>query len=176
MLDPKYFILHVNPEPWAIGSVSRSSHGARISPNPNLVAFQAAVKEALEDVPMLPESYRRMTFYFWRQQAKYLDTNDKIRQRNQADATNMQKGLEDALQGILFKNDREIRDVRSVIVAQGPDVTEPGILIRAEHVGPTFTSNVLDEIPTEVLEDMLRGASNYLKEKADRWSQSDDLF
>jgi Holliday junction resolvase RusA-like endonuclease len=136
MSDPIRYTLWLNPEPWAVGTISsgRSKGGkifARMSPDPNLAAFQRAVKEELADAQMLPENYVKLTFFFWRQQAVYLDSADRRRHRNQADATNMQKGLEDALQGILFQNDRDIRDIRSVIVEQGPSI-EPCIVIQAE--------------------------------------------
>src|SRR4051794_39473343 len=102
----KWFVLHINPEPWAVGSIS----GKRISPNPNLVAFQSAVREELEG-QTLPRDFRKLEFFFFRQTAKYIDTSDHVRQRNQADTTNCQKALEDALQGVLFHNDREIVDI-----------------------------------------------------------------
>lgn len=152
-MNPIWIKLWLNPEPWAIGSVSRGKTGARISPNPNLVAFQSAVRGELEGHELLPETHRKITFYFWRQQAQYLDMSDKVRSRNQADSTNMQKGLEDALQGILFKNDREIRDIRSVIVQQGHTV-EPCILIKAEEFK---LSPVLGEIPEDLLKEVITG-------------------
>ena len=124
---PFWFVLPVNPEPWAVGSVTAGRRDGKIrgaiSPNPNLVAFQAAVREELDGVDLLPSGQYKLTFYFWRQQAQYLDAADRRRQRNQADATNMQKGLEDALQGVLFENDRDVRDIRSIIMGQGPDIT-----------------------------------------------------
>ena len=137
MNEPIRYTLWLNPEPWAVGTISsgRSKGGkifARMSPDPNLAAYQRAVKEELADAEMLPEGFTKLTFYFWRQQATYLDAADRRRHRNQADATNMQKGLEDALQGILFENDRDIRDIRSVIMEQGPNV-EPCIVIQAEY-------------------------------------------
>lgn len=170
-MNHKYFVLHVNPEPWAVGEIS----GRRLSPNPNLVAFQHAVKEALEDVTPLPDDFRKLVFYFWRQQARYLDVNDRIRQRNQADATNMQKGLEDALQGVLFGNDREVRDIRSVIVDQGPHVKDPGIIIRADRIyKDDFSRHVSQEIP-ELYRDLLVSGPAPA-EGTDQWQEADDLF
>lgn len=164
----KWFTLWLNPEPWAVGSVS----GNRISPNPNLVAFQSAVREALEGTPKLPPDMRSLEFYFWRQQAKYIDAADRVRQRNAADATNMQKGLEDALQGILFDNDREIRDIRSAIVDQGPHVKHPMILI---HAYETDIDWILNPIPTDVLEKALNGLPTQSSTDS-KWSQAEDLF
>ena len=152
-----WFTLHINPEPWAVGSISTGARGARMSPNPNLVAFQNAVRESMAGTEMLDSKYRRFEFYFFRQTAVYLDSRDRKRSRNQADATNMQKGLEDALQGILFENDRDVVDIRSVIAMQGPEV-EPMILIRAMPVGDVM-SDILDTVPVDVLKAGFAGAA-----------------
>lgn len=178
MPEPKFYVLHLNPEPWAVGSVSigksGGQHVGRISPNPNLAAFQNAVREALEGVPMLPPESYKLTFYFWRQQAKYIDTADRVRQRNQADATNLQKGLEDALQGVLFDNDRDVQDIRSVIVDQGTQV-QPCIIIRAEIAGDF--SNELAGLPMDVLEKLVRGTGNPFQASGeDKWATAEELF
>lgn len=172
-MEPRYYVLHINPEPWAIGSVSRSAKGATISPNPNLVAYQNAVREAMEGVSKLPPSAGyKLTFRFWRQQAKYIDMNDHVRQRNQADATNMQKALEDALQGILFDNDRQVADIRSVIIDQGPKVT-PCIIIEAELAGNM--ADELESIPVSVLEQMIRGEV-VQHPQGGKWESAEELF
>lgn len=169
-MDAKYYVMHLNPEPWAVGAVS----GKRISPNPNLVAYQNAVREALEGVKKLPEGQYKLTFYFWRQMAKYIDAADRVRQRNQADATNMQKGLEDALQGVLFNNDRDVQDIRSVIVEQGTNV-KPCIIIKAEIAGDFSTE--LASLPMDVLEKVVRGTGNPFQTSGDdKWETADELF
>lgn len=136
MYEPIRYTLWLNPEPWAVGSISSGRKNgkifSRMSPDPNLAAYQRAVKEALQDAEKLPSDYTKLTFFLWRQQAAYLDSADRRRHRNQADATNMQKGLEDALQGILFDNDRIVQDIRTVIMEQGPNV-EPCIVIQADR-------------------------------------------
>lgn len=173
-MEPRYYILHLNPEQWAVGSVNRTAKGASISPNPNLVAFQNAVREAMEGVKMLPGDHYKLTFYFWRQQARYIDMEDHIRQRNQADATNLQKGLEDALQGILFANDRDVQDIRSIIVEQGPKVI-PMIVIKAEIAGDY--SNDLATFPMDILEQMIRGTGNiHVASGDDKWESAEELF
>lgn len=169
--------LRLNPEPWAVGTIYRTKQGAGMSPNPNLVAFQKAVREELMDHKFLPDTYRKITFYFYRQQAQYLDMSDKIRSRNQADATNMQKALEDALQGVLFENDREVRDIRSVIVQQGFDVN-PMILIRAEHVEPDqrlFELKALADAPKKIL-DWIFGGDKPAEKPKDKWNEAEDIF
>lgn len=162
-----WYLLWLNPEPWAVGAVS----GKRISPNPNLVAFQQAVREAMKNTPKLPPEFCKIEFYFWRQQAKYLDVNDRVRQRNQADATNMQKGLEDALQGILFDNDRDVRDIRSVIVKQGASV-EPCILI---HAAPLDIGRDIRSLPKDIFDDIIKGPPK-VEKTADKWETAEDMF
>lgn len=174
-MKERYYLLWINPEPWAVGSVSVGKTGARISPNPNLAAFQNAVREALEGEEMLPWGAYSLTFFFWRQQAKYIDAADRVRQRNQADATNMQKGLEDALQGILFDNDRDVTDIRSVIVEQGTKV-EPRIVIRARLGSSATTIQDLTEFPDDIREIAIRGFRPESQPKTDRWEDSDELF
>lgn len=154
MAEPIRYTLWLNPEPWAVGTISAGRKNgkifSRMSPDPNLVAYQKAVKEELVDAEKLPSDYTKLTFFFWRQQAVYLDAADRRRHRNQADATNMQKGLEDALQGVLFDNDRDIQDIRSVIVDQGPNVN-PCIVIQAERfTDEHWHSEIVDYIYNQI--------------------------
>jgi Holliday junction resolvase RusA-like endonuclease len=145
ILGVHYYVLHINPEPWAIGNINYKS----ISPNLTLKAFQEAVRDEMEGVEQLPAGEYRLRFYFWRQMARYIDMNDKMKSRHQADATNMQKALEDALQGVLIDNDRNVRHIGSLIMAQGTHV-EPRIVIAAEM----FQPGIKRGLPSEVLEFM----------------------
>jgi hypothetical protein len=169
--DPyhRWYHLPLNPEPWAIGAIS----GNRIAPNPGLVTYQNAVREELDGEPMLPKEMRKLTFYFFRRIDKYINTADRVQSRNAVDATNLQKGLEDALQGVLFENDREVRDIRSVIVQQGHDVDPAFVIIHAERVYTTLPG--ADEIPSDLLEGAFRGPAPQLK-KQTRWQGADELF
>jgi len=174
-----WYALAINPEPWAVGTVTPTKgKGARISPNPNLQTFQQAVKEELAaQVPFKfgpQEGFLKVRFYFWRQTAKYLDTNDRVRQRNIADATNLQKGLEDALQGVLFENDRDVRDIRSVIVEQGTAV-KPLIIIGVDLLSHIYHDNTLGEIPTEVLQEGMQ-LSEGGKQSDNNWIIDEDPF
>lgn len=159
-MKPRYFVLRLNPEPWAVGSVTGGRRNGkiigRVSPNPNLQAFQNAVREELQDTEKLPPGEYKLTFYFWREMAMYLDAADRKRHRNQADATNMQKGLEDALQGVLFDNDRDVREIRSVIVSQTRD-TEPAVLIKAELFDLV---PILDEVSDQSIAILMREATS----------------
>jgi hypothetical protein len=129
------------------------------------------VREELEGQQLLPPNMRKFTFYFFRRIDKYVDMGDHIRSRNAVDATNLQKGLEDALQGILFENDREVVDIRSVIVQQGHDVNPPFVIIHAERTYPHLPG--VGEIPVDVLDEAYKKPEN---NKQSRWQDSDELF
>lgn len=147
-----WFVIPVNPEPWAIGSPSVGKKGGkfypRISPNPQLVSFQEAVREALADAEPLPEGKYGLTFYFWRRLDSYETQSGRRHRKHWADATNMQKATEDALQGVLFGNDRDVMDVHSKIVHQGPEV-DGLIIVNAWN----WTLPDVSEIPQSVIVD-----------------------
>lgn len=120
-----YWVTGINPEPWSAGTpYRRGSHGLGIAKDGKLRAYQEALGEEFLQQnahAVVQEGELSITFYFWRSSAF----------GNQADATNLQKATEDALQGFLYPNDRANRDVRSVIMEQGPNV-DPHILIVVE--------------------------------------------
>jgi Holliday junction resolvase RusA-like endonuclease len=148
----RWYPLNVNPEPWSMGSPTVIKRGGKwvpvIAPNRNLAAYKEAVREAVlacePDEPLGGDV--RICFFFWRNVAGY-KMGEHRRSRNRVDATNMQKATEDALQGILFDNDRNTVDVRSVVVEQGPDVV-PFIAI---HVAGAEAVQAASEVPSEIL-------------------------
>lgn len=166
----RWYVLPLNPEPWAVGDIGIGRKGgktyARMSPNANLVAFQEAVKEELEGVEMMPDGEYSLSFYFWRQQAEYISKSDRRVKRHVADATNMQKALEDALQGVLFTNDRMVKEIKSVVVEQGYKVN-PKIIIRVS----TSLSFKESEIPAGLLLQQVQELNN----ESD-WKPEIDLF
>jgi Holliday junction resolvase RusA-like endonuclease len=113
----------------------------------HLAAYQAAIKEALGTNHTKIEGKVKITFYFWRKQEQYTTAQSRRTRSHEADATNMGKATEDALQGVLFENDRDVSDIRNVIVAQGPDV-EGRIIM---HVEPYIDTDIQNEIPSDVL-------------------------
>ncbi len=126
-----YLIQGINPVPWKAPNASalKTKSGfaiPKLSSPAELKNYQEAIKEAaMEPPPVLMEHERLdLRFFFWRQAGTKHD--------HQADATNMQKALEDVLQGILYVNDSAVVHVESTIQAQGPDV-EPNIII---EIGP----------------------------------------
>lgn len=118
-----------------------------VGPNAQLKTYQQAIREEMESrAPKMIEAPRvEMEIWFWRRIDRYRTPADLAARKHEADATNLQKGLEDALQGLLFMNDRVIADIRSVVVEQTAD-TKPLIIIRvSEQDEPDLT-----KIPTPV--------------------------
>lgn len=140
----QWFYLDVNPDPWAIGPIGVGRRNGKMYPyvgqNAQLAAYKETVVDQLKDaVPLGPGEYV-LTFYFWRR----LDSHESGK-KHQADATNLQKSTEDALQGVLIGNDRNVRDIRSVIVEQSSE-TKPCIVIRADIWDGYDDSEIPDEI------------------------------
>lgn len=146
-----YCLAGINPEPWAIGPLGYRKLAGKIQPfvgpNLKLQSFQNEVKDELERIiNHEPPSTAMCTlrFFFWRRLETWDTPTGRKSGAHQADVTNLQKGLEDALQGIIITNDRNVQSITSEIVEQGPDVL-PGILIvhndlviseYAQHVSP----------------------------------------
>jgi Holliday junction resolvase RusA-like endonuclease len=132
-----------------------------MSPNFQLEAFKGAVIEALADDTIVPfEGPVELSFFFWRQLTKYesVESGRKI-SKQRADATNLQKALEDALQGIFFANDREVCRVTTTVVEQGAETVPRIVLCVKEYMGaddlgiPDFvwqTINEADQLPLDV--------------------------
>lgn len=144
-----HVLSEINPEPWAIGPVSiqYGKGGGKfpaVGRNQQLAFFQDAVRGAIKDAHMI-DGKVKITFYFWRVRSEYTTAKQREVRKHEADATNMQKATEDALQGIFFENDRDVSDIRSVIVEQSP-TTKPKIVICVE-VWDGFDR---DEIPPSV--------------------------
>jgi hypothetical protein len=120
-------VLGINPEPWAVGSsfATRRNGGIHsgISPNAKLVAYQRALQEELKSrdyTPIINESIRlTLQMLFVRQVDSYKTAGGVNKTGNYADATNLGKSTEDAMQGILFPNDRQMAWTFPIIVEQG---------------------------------------------------------
>jgi Holliday junction resolvase RusA-like endonuclease len=145
-----YYVLGINPDPWAIGPLGVGKKGGKFFPyvgrNQQLHAFKEAVKEELiaqEAMMLMPGKYQ-LEFHFWRR----LDSNSSGSKKNTADATNMQKACEDALQGVLIDNDRDVVKIGSTIVEQSSTVT-PCIVIQANIWGAIDPDR---ELPDWVME------------------------
>lgn len=149
-----FYALPLNAEPWTAPEASIGRRNRKIfvqmHKDAGVDAYQQAVGENLRE--LYPDLEMQsgpigLTFYIWRQLAQYEGQVGKVT-KHQADATNMQKALEDALQGVLFSNDRDVVQVTTIVVAQGVDV-EPFIVIHAYKAGNL-------EGATEILKEHLK--------------------
>ena len=136
----------LNPEPWKAPDVFRG-RGVK---NADLRAYQMAIAELLESelskigisAPAFPKGeHLDVCFWFWRHLASYQTKTGRNSMARRADSTNMQKSTEDALQKIIFDNDKDNRSVCSHWVEQGPDV-EPAVLISIR------SSSLVDGLPS----------------------------
>ena len=138
MASEQWFVLDVNPYPWKVPPFSVGRAGARMfvkaGRDDGLHTYKEAIREQLERLdPVMIEGPVDLQFWFWRNIIKRGRSRDHV-----ADATNMQKSTEDALQGILFENDSSVARVQSEIVAQGPSM--PGIVV--VRAAPMFTRSI----------------------------------
>lgn len=158
--------LQVNAEPWRIGPLSTIRNGGKLIPfvgkDSQLEAYKEAVREAadgwltvngLTRKAILDHKCNKVTFYIWRQLGQYLTNSGRNHTKHIADATNMQKATEDALQGILFANDRQNRDVRTVIMEQSADL--PGLPWVLVHLEVLNEIEMGLELPGWVLTEMI---------------------
>lgn len=121
-----WYKVEVNPEPWAIGDVSVGRNAGKVYPiigrNNQLHTFKQAVAEEIGNQAIMISGPVTLHFYFWRNRAGYKTDRQRKARAHEADLTNLQKACEDALQGVLFDNDRDVVEVHSYLVEQGPDV------------------------------------------------------
>lgn len=134
--------LEINPEPWAIGPVGVSRKegriGAYVGRNQQLDAYKEAIREAVNaELSEPPEKFPTvaLSLYFWRNRAEYVTPQSRNHRKHEADLTNLQKATEDALQGIFFDNDRDVKEIHSYMVQQGPEITGSVVLEVREYTG-----------------------------------------
>jgi Holliday junction resolvase RusA-like endonuclease len=155
----RYLITDVNPEPWATGTLDvmyrtspdgRRKAIPRMAPEPKLLTYQNALREEFNrlypDIDSL-EGDIEIEFHFWRSSAH----------GHPADATNLQKATEDALQGVLYGNDRTNRWVSSHIVAQGPAVRSAICIIIQPYEPPEIEEmeqEIAKRVPIGAFEDV----------------------
>jgi Holliday junction resolvase RusA-like endonuclease len=129
-----YVLPGVNPVPWTAPSVSIGRKNGKPFPmvysSAELKNYKTALAEAVEErYPErgdLIEDEIALRFFFWRR----LDPmeGNKRRKGHVADATNLQKAAEDALQGVLFKNDQQVIHAESWVMAQH-DAVDPCVVV-----------------------------------------------
>jgi len=140
-----WYVLDVNPEPWAIGPVSVGRRKGGVYPvvgrNEQLWFYQQAIKEAIGNPSVfIDEGKFELMFFFWRDRAEYKTHQARTHRKHEADVTNLAKATEDALQGILFKNDRDTRIIHAEIVEQGPGVNGKVVVGIRPVIASTFST------------------------------------
>lgn len=148
-----WFYLPVNPEPWAVGDLSLGKRNGKVFPkmgrNQQLHSYKEAIREAMP-TPWEPVDHEvDLYFWFWRRVDRYRGPSGREVVNKKPDSTNMQKATEDALQDILYLNDRQVRKVGSEIVAEDEDV-QGGVLIKIHRYVPDEN---LTEIPASLLKE-----------------------
>jgi Holliday junction resolvase RusA-like endonuclease len=169
-----WYYLPINPVQWEVGELSVGRRNGKYFPrmgrSENLYAFQQEVREwfAGQPKPELIEGDVDVYFWFWQKLETYEGPSGRKVTKKAADATNMQKATEDALQKILFDNDRQNRRVGSEIVEQGPDVN-PGIIIKV----CAYVSNVEFELPGHIMQARLNDRGSFDRKISDNtWPPS----
>lgn len=125
-----YEIYDINPIQWQTGVASAGRKNGkivanRLSKSPELAVYQEAIKEHFENLSPPPPIYSfpsgiRLEFYFRQVREEWKNDHGRTVKRNRRDATNLQKALEDALQGVLYVNDSLVVDVRTVVETVSP--------------------------------------------------------
>jgi len=151
----RWFVLDVNPEPWAIGPVGYSRRGGKMSAyvgqNKQLDTYKQTIREAMGTKEKLFDGKVSITFYFWRNRAEYKTPAASTHRKHEADATNLLKSTEDALQDVLYKNDKDNSHVQAYIVDQGPGVkgkvvicVKPYIAFNPDHIPNDVWGQIID--------------------------------
>lgn len=154
-MNEQWFVLDVNPEPWEIGPLNVVRRGGHFRPfvgrSQQLHDYKLAVVEAIrksgQDYFMM-EGNVSLTCWFWRHMADHASWQARRWRAHEADDTNLLKATEDALQGLLYDNDKNNVHVQGFVVAQGPDV-EPGLIVCVKPA--PGVADMLRLIPPDVL-------------------------
>lgn len=134
-----WYVLNLNPVPWTAGEVAFASTGSGgrrtyMRPSKDMKNYQDAIRDEMSEwmtIPLFTEV--DVLFVFCRSLDEIVRGSARNSRVHVADATNMQKATEDALQGILFDNDNQNRVVRSIIYEQERDI-EPYVAIGVKVV------------------------------------------
>lgn len=141
MRDPLDVVVKgINPQPWTVGVLGIAwSKGAQRHPYPTLTKsgqldiYQKALMDAV--YAKLPPGFVQydeplaVHFLFWRQLESWVNEKGKMSRSMTADATNLQKAAEDAIQKVVYKNDQSNVRVQTDIVEQ-TNFTTPLIVIK----------------------------------------------
>ena len=149
MSNQQWFVLSVNPYPWKVPPMSAGRKGkalfVRAGRDEGLHTYKEAVKEQVELMsPRMIEGAVKLRLWFWRNIPEYTTPQGRRARKHEADTTNLQKATEDALQGLLYANDKDVKDIHSILVEQSAD-TSSLLVICAEPFAE------MEDLPLEVV-------------------------
>jgi len=138
----------VNPEPWTVGLATPVRRAGKVSsfmsPDPQLVNYKKALQQEFDlnySSVLMALGPVQLDLYFYRRLDRYDTEAGRKSQRHVSDATNLQKAFEDAMQGKLYENDRQVVDVHSRIMEQTPE-TIGCTVMRIDIVGDTHFERI----------------------------------
>lgn len=180
-MKERWFVLDLNPEPWGVGPLGVARRGGRIRPfmgrNDQLDDYKKSVKDAVGEGHELIHGKVKLTCLFWRHQTEYETPSERRHRKHEADATNMLKATEDALQGVLYVNDKDNNEVHAYIIEQGPDV-KPRVVICVEP-GDAIP-DIVNRLPAHVYDEMDKLHRPYLPVPDEEYNSSNadprDIF
>lgn len=161
MLEEQWFVIPVNPYPWKVPPFTPARVGKKLivkaGRDEGLHSYKQAVKEVLLSQPYEKiEGSVELDFWFYRNIPEYTSHQGRRARKHEADTTNLQKATEDALQGILFDNDKDVIKISSMRVEQSPNAKSLVVLCVRPFVDrlPIFPedvqynmSNILADVP-----------------------------
>ncbi len=149
----QWFVFDVNPYPWKVPPITAGRKGKGVFPivgrDAGLHSYKEAIKEQLTRMPHWKvEGPVILHLWFYRNVPTYKTRAGRLAKKHDADTTNLQKAAEDALQGFLFDNDRDVVLVMSHRVEQSGETT--GMLVAC--VKPYEGNGVLfpDEVQSQI--------------------------
>lgn len=172
-----YMVEGINPQPWEASEGQVVGRRKVVFHKTDQLRFyQLALGVSFTDqnpryVALKTGIPLKVLFLFWREIEVVEKTGGGTSRSNIADATNLQKAAEDALQNVLYGNDQKNVDVRSRIVEQDVGVS-PRIMI---YISPDpglsdFEASTVAEQFDRLHKDLPAGPSNILA------NSNDDLF
>ena len=151
-LPVQTFMFLTNPEPWRVPPMSpgRNKKTGKlivVSGRDELVAsYQEEIRDELsrQGAYLMDPDYK-LEFFFHRKSETINTGSGRRNTRSKADATNMQKAIEDALQGVVITNDTHVVDVRSRIVPSDSMASEPFVFVRVTGEYKMSESNLFTQ-------------------------------
>lgn len=183
----RWYLLDLNPVPWRVGPVyasrSKTSHkiGGGVGRDQEVHAYQEAIRaEMAKQSPEMIEGKFRLVIFFWREMLEYATPKSLKARSHEADGTNMYKATEDALQGILYGNDKDNIAGRFYIVKQNAD-TNGKVLIGIEPFNEFYLLQELKEcLPVDVFDSLWgpghKGARQHWDDEDDEYSNAPGVF